>query len=84
MIPSTVLQCSFCGRVRIDGGDWTRDPLVQVTAVGWCKDCGDWRDRVMAAKAAKALREVDRHKAQGYGPAPEGSDPFMGMRDVTE
>ena len=81
MIPSTVLQCDFCGRVRIDGGEWTRDPLVQVTAVGFCATCGAWQKRLRMVKESQARRAVVRRMAQGYGPAPDGSDAFVGFRE---
>ena len=81
MTPSTVLQCEHCGRVRIDGGDWTRDPLVQVTAVGFCATCGDWQRRLRMVKEAQARRAVVRRMARGYGPAPEGVDVWEGFRE---
>jgi hypothetical protein len=79
MTPCAVLQCSFCGRVRIDGGDWTRDPLVQPTAVGFCVTCGAWQHRLRLAREARDRRAVVRRIAEGYGPGT--GDPFAGFSE---
>lgn len=73
------MQCRFCGRVRING-EWTRDPLVHVDVVGFCKTCGEWKARMARIQYARNARAVAQRQARGYGPAPEGEDVFRGFR----
>lgn len=49
--------------------------------VGTCKLCGTMDEVVQKRTRARRLREVDRKRTAGFGPAPEGVDIFAGHRE---
>jgi hypothetical protein len=69
------VQCEFCGRVRVNG-EWTRDLFVQSTVIGFCKTCGDWQEKLQEIRWRREGRKLLQDRRRGYGPAPEGVDPF--------
>ena len=75
------VQCEFCGKVLMPSGvwAWVMEPMPDV--IGTCKPCGDAKRRVEKARYWNGVREGEARKAQTFGPAPEGTDPFKGFRD---
>ena len=74
-----VLQCEFCGRVRING-EWMHHNHVQPQVVGFCATCDEWRKRTSERKRRREARRVEAWGNQGAHPLPPGTDPFRGFR----
>jgi len=76
-------RCEHCKAVRLaPGNSWEYHPgpvaLGEVPAT--CSLCAEQR-RAEAERAYwSALREAERRKRRGFGPAPEGTDSFEGFR----
>ena len=75
-----VMECRGCGRHLIDG-KWFYQINSKADDVACCPSClraEEERDRLIAE--ANRRRVVSRMK-EGFGPAPEGVDPFAGFRE---
>ena len=73
-------ECRGCGRIYIDR-QWRYETNIPADEVAVCPSCiraEEERDEL--------IREANKRKAvanmrRGYGPAPEGVDPFRGFRE---
>lgn len=64
----------------IDSIGTHHDCVARVQNVQVCRTCMDAQIAANQRKRIRGEREVARRAAQGYGPAPEGTDPFRGFR----
>ena len=81
-VPAKVIQCEVCGRVKDGAGEWVSDPTVPVDmVVPFCATCYvAWQLKRKRDDWQRANR-IRRRIAKGFGPAPEGADPFAGFRE---
>ena len=76
------VRCCRCARVRLaPAEDWQDHPgKLEGEVLGECKTCLDASLTSQVNESWRRYNKVERKKAKGYGPAPEGEDVFKGMR----
>ncbi len=76
-------RCTACQRVRLEpSGDWEDHPGKLPGEIPMlCSSCWEARHKTAQAAYWRGVRQVQRNMAKGYGPAPDGTDPFEGFRE---
>ena len=76
------VRCCRCARVRrVADGDWDMHPgKLAGEVLGECKTCLDASLEGQKRDYWRKYQAVERKKAKGYGPAPEGEDVFSPFR----
>ena len=70
-----------CGRVW-DGVLWREhEPGEDAEAGALCPTCGHLLEHAQRVARVRIERRTERRAARGFGPAPEGVDPFRGFRN---
>lgn len=79
-------RCEGCQRVRLEpAGEWQDHPGRLPGEIPMlCSTCWSGRRRAAEAAYGRGVRDVQRKMAKGYGPAPEGVDPFRGFHEGGE
>jgi hypothetical protein len=74
-----IVQCEHCGRIRL-AQTWTWADWVVPDVIGTCATCGEEQRKARILRQRREERRIRARCREGFGPVPEGTDPFRGFR----